>query len=59
MFNQLRTVMTNYGAQKKCFIPTQHGQLLHNVDFLSTEGDKKKTRAHLKHIEQLNRGSVI
>ena len=42
MFNQILTVMTNYGVQKSAlYPPTQHGQLLHNVDFLSAEGDKK------------------
>ena len=41
MPNQILTDMADSGVQKKCFIPTQHGQLLHNVDFLSSGGDKK------------------
>ena len=59
MPNQILTDMTDFGVLKTCFIPTQTGQLLHNVDFLSSGGDKKKTRANLKYIEQLHRGSVM
>ena len=42
MLNQILTDMTDFGVLKTCFIPTQTGQLLHNVDFLSSGGDKKR-----------------
>ena len=42
MLNQILTDMTDFGVLKTCFIPTQTGQLLHNVDILSSGGDKKK-----------------
>ena len=42
MPNQILTDMTDSGVQKKCFTLNQHGQLLHNVDFLSSGGDKKR-----------------